>query len=202
MTHVVVSRLKNARLASEQHLCNVLLLFFFETAAGQKSALWSLKVWHWGTKLGISIKSSDTSVPSGRRKKSYTHSNLTSGVNEVSAYFHYLGHRCLRHHALQLTAAMTTAQLSLFFFSTLPIHVINLILISCLFQCLSCLTCPLAAPPDPSTCAPTWASLPYQEYAEQQLASIHLLPTSDLLDFSDLFVEWVQNVGFKSLIRH
>lgn len=126
MTHVVVSRLKNARLASEQHLCNVLLLFF-ETAAGQKSALWSLKVWHWGTKLGISIKSSDTSVPSGRRKKSYTHSNLTSGVNEVSAYFHYLGHRCLRHHALQLTAAMTTAQLSLFFFSTLPIHVINLI---------------------------------------------------------------------------
>lgn len=111
MTYVVVSRLKDARLASEQH-CTACPCADIEISlwndSRSKSSLLSCRARHWGNKL-VSMKSSDTSVPLRQKKKKfYAHSNLTSGVNEMSAYFHYQGKQCLHHHPLQLPVGITS----------------------------------------------------------------------------------------------
>lgn len=66
VTYALVSRLENAGVASEQH-CFVrsssdFEIFFLKLLMVEMMSLWSFRAGHRGTKLGISMKSSDTPV--------------------------------------------------------------------------------------------------------------------------------------------
>lgn len=66
VTYALVSRLENTGVASGQHcsVCSTLILkfSFLELLMVEMMSLWSFRAGHWGTKLGISMKSSDTSA--------------------------------------------------------------------------------------------------------------------------------------------